>query len=307
MRILLLFSLAVIVIITLIAELYLKQLGLGDPVRYDSNIFYGYSPKENQKKNRFGEAKVSINDVGLRSIYNWENNSKKKIVFLGDSVTYGGSYIDDKQLFSHFVCKELEEYICGNGGVNSYGIYNIVMRSKFDPRIQDADIFIYLFPPDDFLRNFRNEQSAHFYLNKKKFLFPAIMEAINYISTRYDINKYLSKFNDTEFKNSDFVEREFIDYSINILKDEINNKLQNNKKVLVFLSNRKDDKSFKNKINNYIKIELEKNINTHSLGNLLNKDEYFYDESVHLNMNGHRIVADHIVKKIKNIINKDND
>ena len=32
-------------------------------------------------------------------------------------------------------------------------------------------------------------------------------------------------------------------------------------------------------------------------------DEYFYDESVHLSENGHRIVADHILKKIKNILN----
>ena len=36
---------------------------------------------------------------------------------------------------------------------------------------------------------------------------------------------------------------------------------------------------------------------------ILNRDEYFYDESVHLSENGHRIVADHILKKIKNILN----
>lgn len=303
MRILLFFSLPVIVIITIITELYLKKLGLGDPVRYDSNIFYGYSPKENQKKSRLKKVSVSINDVGLRSIYNWKNNSKKKIVFLGDSVTYGGSFLDDRQIFSHIVCEGLKGYICGNGGVNSYGIYNIVMRSKFDLRIQDSDIFIYVFPPDDFLRNFRNENSAHFYLNKKKYFFPAIMEAINYISTKYDINKYLSKFNDTKVKKNNFTEKEFIGYSINILKDEINSKLNNNKKVLVFLSNRKNDKLLQNDINNYIKTELEKNIHISSLENILNRDEYFYDESVHLSENGHRIVADHILKKIKNILN----
>ena len=56
------------------------------------------------------------------------------------------------------------------------------------------------------------------------------MEAVNYISTKYDINNYLSKFNDTKVKNN-FTEKEFIGYSINILKGEINNKLMNNKKV----------------------------------------------------------------------------
>jgi len=80
MRILLLFSLPIIVIITIITELYLTKLGLGDPVRYDSNIFYGYSPKENQKKSRLKKANVSINDVGLRSINSW-NSEKKKFYF----------------------------------------------------------------------------------------------------------------------------------------------------------------------------------------------------------------------------------
>ena len=32
-----------------ITEIYLKYLGLGDPVRYDSNLIYGYAPKINQK------------------------------------------------------------------------------------------------------------------------------------------------------------------------------------------------------------------------------------------------------------------
>ena len=33
------------------------------------------------KKSRLKKVSVSINDVGLRSIYNWKNNSKKKNSF----------------------------------------------------------------------------------------------------------------------------------------------------------------------------------------------------------------------------------
>ena len=36
------------------------------------------------------------------------------------------------------------------------------MRSRFDKRLQDADIYIYLFPPDDFIRDYRNSKTAHF-------------------------------------------------------------------------------------------------------------------------------------------------
>ena len=76
MRILLLFSLPIIVIITIITELYLTKLGLGDPVRYDSIYFMDIHLKKIKKK-RLKKANVSINDVGLRSIYNWKNNTKK--------------------------------------------------------------------------------------------------------------------------------------------------------------------------------------------------------------------------------------
>ena len=38
---------------------------------------------------------------------------------------------------------------------------------------------MYVFPPDDFIRDYRNSNTAHFYLNSKEFL-PALTEAINF-------------------------------------------------------------------------------------------------------------------------------
>tara|TARA_Y100001970_G_C14210439_1_gene846554 strand:+ start:469 stop:1383 length:915 start_codon:yes stop_codon:yes gene_type:complete len=300
MKILLFISLPIILLGTIISEFYLKNLGLGDPIRYDSNILYGYSPKINQKKSRLNKASVTINDIGLRSVYNWKDDQRKKVVFLGDSVTYGGSYIDDKDLFSHLVCKKLNQFLCGNAGVNSYGVYNTVMRSKFDERIQSADIFIYLFPPDDFLRDYRNSKTAHFYLNNKKFILPALTEAINFISIKYDLNNYIAKFNDTQTKAND--DLKFIDYSIKLLSEEIENKKNKNKIVLVFLSNRKDDKSLKKTINNYIKTQIKNKINIHLLEDTLTEDLFFYDNSVHLSKKGHLVVANRIEDILKKII-----
>lgn len=290
-------SLIVATLITLIifsTEIYLKNLGLGDPIRYDSSIFFGYSPKSNQQKKRINNSKVTINDVGLRTIYDWNQIQGKKIIFLGDSVTYGGSYIDDTEIFSHLVCEKLVEYVCGNAGVNSYGVYNTVMRSRFDKRLQDADIYIYLFPPDDFIRDYRNSKTAHFYLNNKNFFLPAITEAINFVSIKYDINNLISKKDDSKSDLNDVFS--FINYSINILNNEIENKKNENKKTFVFLSNRKNDKNFNKKINRYIKENLNHNIKIYLLNEALNKDEYFYDEGVHLSKKGHLIVADEIVK-----------
>ncbi len=298
MRILLFILVPVILIVTVITELYLKNLGLGDPIRYDSNILYGYSPKANQKKKRINDATVTINDLGLRSINSWKTNDKRKIVFLGDSVTYGGSYIDDKDLFSHKVCEKLDQFLCGNAAVNSYGVYNTVMRSKFDERIQSANIFIYLFPPDDFLRDYRNSNTAHFYLNNRKFILPAITEAVNFISLKYDLNNYIAKFDDT--KSEINYNKKFIDYSIRILLEEIKNKKNKNKTVIVFLSNRKNDKLLKIGLNKYIKNQLEIKTNIYLLENILNKDIYFYDNSVHLSKIGHEVVAKEIVKVLRN-------
>ena len=59
-----------------LTELYLSHIGLGDPVRYDSDYIYGYAPKENQKKERINGATVTINDRGVRSVINWKDDSK---------------------------------------------------------------------------------------------------------------------------------------------------------------------------------------------------------------------------------------
>ena len=297
MRVLIFFLISITFITILFTEFYLRSKGLGDPIRYDSSILYGYAPKENQVKIRKKNIKVSINDVGLRSLNNWKNNSKKKIVFFGDSVTYGGSYIDDNDTFAEIICKNLTDYLCGNAGVNSYSIFNIVMRSKYDDRLKHSDIIIYLFPPDDFFREYADSNKALFYLNKKEFILPSITEALNFIAKKYDINNFISKHNDTiSDENENY---KLIDYSVKILKDEINTKKSKEKKVYVFLTNRKNDKQLKNKRNKYIKNLLLKEIDEAVfLGNVLNKDEYFYDEGVHLSKKGHSILGDAISKYI---------
>jgi hypothetical protein len=299
MRLIFLIVISVFFLLTFITEIFLKKVGLGDPVRYDSNILYGYSPKPNQKKKRIKGSFVTINKVGLRSLHSWDND-KKKIIFLGDSVTYGGSYIDDNDIFSHQVCKNLKSFICGNAGVNAYSVKNIVMRSKYDERIQDGAIYIYLFPPGDFYREYSNAQTAHFYLNNKKFFLPGIFEASSFVFTKHDINKFISKYDDTIQKEKDYFS--LIDYSVEILKNEIEDKKDNKKKVYIFLSNEKNDKNYENELNMYVKNKLIKEINNVNLLNdVLNDDIFFYDESVHFNVIGHEIVA----KKIHKIIQDD--
>ena len=89
------FSLSIIIISLELSCRYL--LNLGKPVIYEPNILWGYSPKPNQITERFKKSKITIDNNGTRSVYNWNND--KKNYFFGDSVTYGGSYIDDENFF----------------------------------------------------------------------------------------------------------------------------------------------------------------------------------------------------------------
>ena len=163
MRFIFIFISCVLLISITLCEFYLRYIGLGDPIRYDSNYIYGYAPKENQKKERLNESIVTINEVGLRTPFSWDKENKEKIIFIGDSITYGGSYIDDKKIFSYLVCDKLKSYLCGNAGVNAYSVINMVMRSRFDIRIKNSQNYIFTLAPGDFYREYVGSGAAHFY------------------------------------------------------------------------------------------------------------------------------------------------
>lgn len=291
-----LFTIIFFVISTILTELYLRNMGLGDPVRYDSNYIYGYSPKENQIKERLRNSIVTINDVGLRSINDWKKNSKKKIIFFGDSITYGGSYIDDKEIFSYLVCKKLSNYVCGNAGVNAYSIINIVNRSKYDKRLKNISKYIFVVAPGDFYREYANSGTAHFYLNNKNFFLPAITEAISFVATKYDINNFISKSDDTKIDTNRI---DLINYSTTLLESEIQRLEEENKDVFLFYTIEKNDKGSNLKINDYIlkKLNNLKIKNFLSLAKTLNNNKYFYD-NVHYNKEGHKVVSKEILSFI---------
>ena len=62
------------------------------------------------------------------------------------------SYLNDNQTFPLLICEELANYDCFNGGVNGYGILNMVARSKYDKRISNAEVVVFTFITQDFNR-----------------------------------------------------------------------------------------------------------------------------------------------------------
>jgi hypothetical protein len=142
------FALSALVILEKLAS----SFGLGKPIIYQSHPIYGYRPLPNQRVARNKNCSVKINNLGLRAEDDWDPKEiKNKILFLGDSVTYGGSYIANQDLFSHIATREYPGFQAGNGGVNAWGVNNVaalVKECEFDP----AQIIVSTFPEGDFYR-----------------------------------------------------------------------------------------------------------------------------------------------------------
>jgi len=131
------------------SELFLRlAYGLGDPVLYAPHPQYGYRPRPNQLVHR--KAVVRINNLGLRG-RDWDARRANKILFLGDSVTYGGSSISNEELFSELAVAGLEGWVAGNAGVNAWGVANIhglIVGAGFTP----AAVYVSTLPERDFGR-----------------------------------------------------------------------------------------------------------------------------------------------------------
>lgn len=83
------------------SELILRAKGFGNPIVYRLDPRVGYFPAPNQDVHRYG-GEIHINAFGMRS----SNVTAEKpvgtfrILMLGDSTLYGGSYIDQREIYA---------------------------------------------------------------------------------------------------------------------------------------------------------------------------------------------------------------
>ncbi len=302
-----------IVLSVFLSEYFLRYLGLGDPIIYKTNPAWKYSLSENQKKIRFEDKEIIINNVGLRSSKQWIKQDNKLILFVGDSVTYGGSRIDNKELFSERICKSLKgEYICGNAGTNGYGVLNMIMRSRYDDRIQNADVVIFVLILQDFWRGLVDMRQLGFFTSRPNSFFPAIEEAINHFGWKYDINRYLGQKDkiNSSVKSSDRkkliykLRQDEANFAIENLNKEILRLTSQNKKVFVFFSPSRHSLIEKEiDWEKRLKDKIVKNVdNIYDLTNDFrnNKELEIFMDDVHLNIKGHKVASDLILNRLKN-------
>jgi len=180
-------------LLAIIAEVLLRFLGMANPILYDTSSSFGYAPKPNQSSTRLG-VPVFINDVGLRDNEDYEAmDGKKKILIIGDSVTYGGSRTRQKDLFSEVLetklIKQDPNIKVLNAGVNGYSVCQMFRRAKHLMQKIDPDKVIVYTIRRDFFRppvSFIREGNIIYPTKKpKSALLEFLFLSINHLNKRF--------------------------------------------------------------------------------------------------------------------------
>ena len=296
------FLLLIIISLKALDYVFFKIYGLGNPVIYKNSKIYGYSLKPNQKLQRRGKS-IVINNNGMRSTENWNSSIKESfnILFFGDSVTYGGSIVNNNEIFSEIICKQLSlsknnSHRCGNLGVNGYSLFSIIRRIEYKS-INNGDLLIITIIGNNFSRTFHNPLSQPFWTKPIDSYFPSLTELIFIYLDKYR-NKI--KYNlGSEANNSN------LDYKYykNLINELFNVLEKNKKKYLLFYSpslNELNGSEDYNNIKNIIKTTFPDFIDLSNI-EYESKENLYYDH-IHLNKKGHEVYANFMLKKINELV-----
>lgn len=275
-----------------------KFVGLGNPLIYQHSKIYGYDIKPNQKIKRRAKT-ITINDEGMRNLKHWKEKYEKKILFIGDSVTFGGSLVNDEDTFVIKSCEKIKtiKSICGNYAVNGYGIEAINNKLQFK-KINDEDLLVLVFIGNNFERGLIHLGIQPYFSKKITNFLPALTE-ISLIVIDKLRNKMRFKYSNISENKETYLNYQLI--QIEKLKKTI---IDNKKEYIIFYSPEYSELN-NNKKYEYIKIILSKEFeNFIDLTDDLKKykNEIYFD-NIHLNKFGHKIYSDLIYKKIINYLN----
>jgi len=130
-----------------VLEFAARALGAGDPILYYNASEGGMRPLPDQRITRGQDKYVTVDSNGFRSAAT--DTSAMKILYLGDSVTWGGTKIDDSDTFaartSLLIGEELGKTVYSmNAAVNGHSLMN-QSDIYFDNDIA-PDLVVWLFP-----------------------------------------------------------------------------------------------------------------------------------------------------------------
>jgi len=143
-------------------EIGLRVLGLGHPLLIRPDPPYGYLPAPDQDLDRFF-SHVHINSFGMRSedIARHKPSGTKRILVIGDSVTFGTTYVDQSLIFTSRLQKDLGRgtevlNVSAGGWATSNELGFLKARGTFD-----SDLVVFVLNTGDLNQPFNPfEESA---------------------------------------------------------------------------------------------------------------------------------------------------
>jgi lysophospholipase L1-like esterase len=284
-----------------VAEAILRSVGLGHPILFYTNDTYRLAPQPNQRQERLRGATVTIDSKGLRSTRDWTSPADAKILFVGDSITWGGTYIGDRQTFAEGVCSRLEaatgrRFVCGNAGVNGYGTDNMAERIRHK-NVSDESALIITLISHDTLRGMADITRGYFHTQRPPGPFIAIAEAVQYLIWRLS-----NVLHPPREPVRDLPPLEMAERTLRNLFSAIRETARGNRKVLIVYSPFKPDLvGPESELTKHVRKVLLASgfdiIDFHREPSAL-ADGFFYDDA-HLDAAGHRVYAERIAAKLQ--------
>lgn len=287
-----------------------KKFGLGQPLLYYHHPNFGYALRPNQEITRFGK-KIKIDKYGSRS--NFINNNQSKIIFFGDSVVYGGRIVSNSELFSELTCENLEKRnSCLNFGTNAYGLENVTRRIKQNNENYKDDFIIIFFNLNTLKRGvskisgqpfFNKPIDGKFKATKEIFLRFLDTERLKY---RYTQTNKLSweEYDKYLYNKNGKIKDSILSYYNSVLDDLlylVNSRFDDYLIVINFSEKNKNEKNETNKIISLMeKYDYDKVLILKE--QLENSDidiSKIFDDHIHFNKYGHKIVANIVAKYLK--------
>jgi lysophospholipase L1-like esterase len=282
------------------AELVLRQAGLGNPILFQTSWSYRFAPAPNQSQVRRRGAKVTIDGKGLRAVKDWTSPAHGKVLFVGDSVTWGGTYIDDEDTFAAGVCARLraamaKDFVCGNAGMNEYGTDNMAARIRYK-NVDDETALVVTLISDDTLRGLKDADAAFVFTSPPPGPFKALWEASAFVVWR--LNRAMRPFRPTPSKD----DHQVAERSLENLFAAIRETERPRRKVLLVLSPLAAQLNGKElALTKVVRAALDRSgfpfLDLHAAVSAAVTPDFYYD-GVHLDRRGHRFYADQIARRL---------
>lgn len=148
-----------------VAELGMRIAGVGEIMTYRFDPRFGFAMRPSQRVSTYGNP-IEINSLGLRGpeLFDPKPKDVLRVLFLGDSITYGGGKIPEQDLFVRRIEKLAAQHSlrveAANVAVSGWSPANWSAWLGVHGTL-DADVLVAVIPEIDLARPFARPEQHH--------------------------------------------------------------------------------------------------------------------------------------------------